>query len=66
MAGRRHGGNEEEADEGRRCPGPDTVEGRIGKAADSRISPCIYTVISSRGSLFTMELYYTHSSIHNS
>jgi hypothetical protein len=25
-------------DEGRRCPGPDTLEKRIGKAADSRIS----------------------------
>jgi hypothetical protein len=40
MAGRRHGGN---GGKGRRRPGPDTLEERIGKAADSRISPYIDT-----------------------
>jgi hypothetical protein len=39
MAGRRHRGNEDKGDEGRRRPGPDTLEERIGKAADSLISP---------------------------
>jgi hypothetical protein len=41
MAGRRHGGNENKGDEGRRRPGPDTLEERFGKAADSRISAYI-------------------------
>jgi hypothetical protein len=41
MAGRYRRGNEEKGDEGRRRPGPDTLEERIGKAEDSRISPYI-------------------------
>jgi hypothetical protein len=39
MAERHHGGNEKKGDEGRRLPGLDTLEERIGKAADHRISP---------------------------
>jgi hypothetical protein len=39
MAERCHRGNGKRGDEGRRRPGPDTLEDRIGKAADSRISP---------------------------
>jgi hypothetical protein len=34
-------------DERRRRPGPDTLEERIGKAADSRKSPNIYTELYS-------------------
>jgi hypothetical protein len=39
MAGRRHGGYEIKGNGGRRRPGLDTLKERIGKAADSRISP---------------------------
>jgi hypothetical protein len=33
---------------GRRRPGPDTLEGRIRKAADSRISPYIYVLVATK------------------
>jgi hypothetical protein len=35
---------EKKEDEGRRRPGPDTLEEKIGKAADNRISPYIHIV----------------------
>jgi hypothetical protein len=42
MAGQHHRGNGKKGDGGKRRPGPDTLEERIGKAEESRISPYIY------------------------
>jgi hypothetical protein len=49
MAARRHRGNERKGDGGRRRPGPDTLEERIGKVASSCIRPYVYIYL------------YTHS-----
>jgi hypothetical protein len=59
MAGRLHRGNEEKGDEVRRRPGPDTLEKKIGKVADSHINPYIHiqfkwvSVCKARNFVFT-------------
>jgi hypothetical protein len=63
MAGWHHRGNEEKGDEVRRHPGPDTLEKRIGKVADSHISPYIFNLsgyqFAKQGTLYLLTLLRT-------